>query len=130
MAGNTVDQYRAAIGLFYATLLTAKFPLFGLNFYVVYFSCYCWCQGMWKQIKAPVPKHYYIDAFHLNSRSIRNYQEQYRCRISLATDFDLMCFTETHFDANILYDGFALNGFDTIFRKDRNCFTCVYLQFA
>lgn len=36
MAGNTVDQCRAAIGLFYATLLTVKFPLFGLNFTVYY----------------------------------------------------------------------------------------------
>ena len=40
----------------------------------------------------------------------------------LTSEFDILCFTETHLDANILDRDLAIAGFSTIFRKDRNCF--------
>ena len=62
---------------------------------------------------------YTIDIFHLNIRSIR---KKIDSLISLVTDFDILCFTETHLDASILDQNVSFEGFDTIFRKDRNSF--------
>ena len=64
---------------------------------------------------------YTIDIFHLtcNIRSIRN---KINALISLVSNFDILCFTETHLDDNILNRYLSFDGFDTIFRKDRNCF--------
>lgn len=36
--------------------------------------------------------------------------------------FDILCFTETHLDCNVTNESLMLDGFKTIYRKDRNCF--------
>ena len=62
---------------------------------------------------------YTVDILHLNVRSIRNKIENL---LFLTSEFDILCFTETHLDANILDRDLAIAGFSTIFRKDKNCF--------
>lgn len=60
-----------------------------------------------------------LDIFHLNIRSIRNKIDLF---LNLVTDFDILCFTETHLDTNISNDNIAIEGFNTVFRKDRNAY--------
>ena len=60
-----------------------------------------------------------LDIFHLNVRSIRHKIQQL---ISTALDFDILCFTESHLCNNIRNEDIAIDGFNTIFRKDRNAF--------
>lgn len=48
-------------------------------------------------------------------------------------DFDIACFTETHLDDNILDEQLELDGFNSIYRKDRNSFgggVLIYLSNA
>ena len=59
---------------------------------------------------------YTIDIFNLNIKSIRNKED---ALISLVSDFDILCFTETHLDANISNHVLSFDGFDTTFRKIR-----------
>ena len=59
---------------------------------------------------------YTIDIFNLNIKSIRNKED---ALISLVSDFDILCFTETHLDANISNHDLSFDGFDTTFRKIR-----------
>ena len=42
--------------------------------------------------------------------------------LNLVTDFDILCFTETHLDTNISNDNIAIEGFNTVLRKDRNAY--------
>nr|XP_022313371.1 uncharacterized protein LOC111118283 [Crassostrea virginica] len=159
MAGNTVEQYRAAIGLFYGTVRTAKFSFFSfylfniLHEFLQYFAnsgtlLIRYCRQYILQVNYfmqvifllllmsgnvetnPGPHAqtmYTIDIFHLNIRSIRN---KIDALISLVSDFDILCFTETHLDDNILNYDLSFDGFDTIFRKDRNCFGGGVLVYA
>lgn len=62
---------------------------------------------------------YTLDILHLNVRSIRNKIENL---LYLVSDFDILCFTESHLDANVLDKDITIEGFNTIFRKDRNSF--------
>lgn len=62
---------------------------------------------------------YTIDIFHLNIRSIRNRLNSLQ---SLVTDFDVLCFTESHLNSSILDQNLCIDGFKTIFRKVRNSF--------
>ena len=60
-----------------------------------------------------------FDIIHLNVRSIRNKIDSLNAIVS---DFDIACFTETHLDHKISDNDILLDGFDTIFRKDRNSY--------
>jgi exonuclease III len=60
-----------------------------------------------------------IDIFHLNVRSIRNKIDDL---YAIVHEFDIVCFTETHLDKNVTDDQIKIDGFNCIFRKDRNCY--------
>lgn len=48
-------------------------------------------------------------------------------------DFDIACFTETHLDDSILDEELELDGFNSIYRKDKNSFgggVMIYLSNA
>lgn len=64
----------------------------------------------------PGPVHT-LDVLHLNVRSIRN---KIQNLLYLAPDFDILCFTKFHLDSNVLDRDITIDGFGTIFRKDRN----------
>lgn len=64
---------------------------------------------------------YTINIFHLNIRSIRN-TLYIRQNTKLVTDFDVLCFTESHLNSSILDQNLCIDGFKTIFRKVRNIF--------
>jgi len=60
---------------------------------------------------------YTLSLFHCNIRSIRNKLEYIRDNL---TDFNVLCFTETHLDHNILDSELHLSSvFDAPYRKDR-----------
>lgn len=60
-----------------------------------------------------------LDIFPLNVRSIRNKFDQF---LSMVSDYDILCFIELHLNSNILNDEISIDGYNTIFRKDRNSF--------
>lgn len=60
-----------------------------------------------------------VDIIHLNVRSIRNKIDSLNAIVS---DFDIACFTETHLDHKISNNDILLDGFDIVFRKDRNSY--------
>lgn len=60
-----------------------------------------------------------IDIVHLNIRSIRHEIDYLN---TLVHDFDILCFTETHLDDTVSNDSLSLDVFNTIYRKDRNCY--------
>lgn len=62
---------------------------------------------------------YTLDIFHLNIRSIRNKLDSL---LSLVSDFDILCFTESHLNSSIPDRNVFIDGFNTIFRKDKNSF--------
>ena len=62
---------------------------------------------------------YTIDISHLNIRSI---WKKIDSLIGLVTNFDILCFSETHLVASIFDQNLSFEGFDRIFRKDRNRF--------
>lgn len=156
MAGNSIEQYRAAIGFFYCRIrctqrllnisiflirellvfLQRNFCHWG-NLCKICLSCltqYSVFIGYYFQIlfmllilsgdveTNPGPNtgtQYTLDIFHLNIRSIRNKIDSL---LSLVTDFDVLCFTESHLDSCITDQNLLIDGFNTIYRKDRNSF--------
>ena len=57
-----------------------------------------------------------LSILHLNIRSIRNKLEYVKDNLS---DFDILCFTETHLSDNVLNSDLCVGGFQpTPFRKD------------
>lgn len=61
-----------------------------------------------------------LDIVHLNIRSIRHKIAHLN---TLVDYFNMLCFTtETHLDDTVSNDCLSLDGFDTIYRKDRNCY--------
>lgn len=59
-----------------------------------------------------------LDIVHLNIRNIRH-KIAY---LNTLVGFKMLCFTETHLDDNVSNDSLSLDGFNTIYRKDRNCY--------
>lgn len=156
MAGDTIEQYRAAIGLFYSCVRCVK-KCFYLNLFQlrVLFKCLLqnllWFGNLYKTMLKCFAQHslvinyffqvmfmllflsgdietnpgpctgtqYTLDIFHLNIRSIRNKLDGL---LSLVSDFDVLCFTESHLNSSILDRDLFIDGFNTIFRKDRNSF--------
>ena len=57
-----------------------------------------------------------LSIFHSNIRSIRNKLDFVK---DFFFDFDIICFTETHLDPNVLTDSFMFEHFDSPYRKDR-----------
>lgn len=55
-----------------------------------------------------------LDIFHLNIR------HKIQSLETFVSDFDILCFTETHLDSNACDNDILLDGYDTIFRRDRN----------
>lgn len=60
-----------------------------------------------------------FDIIYLNIRSIRYKIVYFNI---LVYDFDILCFIEIYFDDIVLNDSFLFDGFDIIYRKDRNCY--------
>ena len=58
-----------------------------------------------------------LDIFHLNARSIRNKLEDI---YSIAEEYHILCFSETHLDQSIDSSSLVLEGFGLPFRKDRS----------
>lgn len=54
------------------------------------------------------------DILHLNVGSIRKKFEQF---LSLISDYDILCSTESQLDSNILTDEISIDGFNTIFSE-------------
>lgn len=153
--GSTLEQYRAAVGLYYyRSRCTTKHLLFrvsllnlftyfllkGLRYYITRLLSKVVQESLFisyiLQIihvllilsgdveTNPGPEHLHVtqftlDIFHLNVRSIRNKFDQF---LSLVSDYDILCFTESHLDYNIMNDEISIDGFNTIFRKDRNSY--------
>ena len=68
----------------------------------------------------PGPNTNELSVFHLNSRSVRNKLEYIE---NIASEFFIICITESHLDQAISDLDIKLDGFsENIFRKDRNCF--------
>ena len=142
--GNALESYRAAIGAFYAVthkLVGRRTPVSNVN---ILFNLYCVLNIFWllsiasfirnDQFKFykfiillicmdihtnPGPtlndKHS-LDIIHLNTRSIRNKMEN----LSPVVDsFHVVCFSETHLDADTASNTLLLDGFDESLRKDR-----------
>ena len=61
--------------------------------------------------------HYDLSVLHLNIRSLRN---KLSFIDTFCSDFDILCFTETHLDDSIGNESLTIPGFSTIMRKDRN----------
>lgn len=40
----------------------------------------------------------------------------------MVSDYDILCFIELYLNSNILNDEISIDGYNTIFRKDRNSF--------
>ena len=57
-----------------------------------------------------------LDILHLKTRSIR-YKLEYLSHLS--ESYHILCFSETHLDANVDTSSLAIEGFDTPIRKDR-----------
>lgn len=71
-----------------------------------------------------------LDIIHLNIRSIRH---KLHLLNTFLHDFDIACFTKTHLDDKILDEEVKLDGFNSIYRKDRNSFgggVMIYLSNA
>ena len=68
----------------------------------------------------PGPEVQELSIFHLNARSVRNklaYLED------IASDFSILCITESHLDHNVDNSDIHIDSFsDSVLRKDRNCF--------
>lgn len=156
MAGDTIEQYRAAIGLFYCCVRCVK-KCFYLNLFQLraLFKCLLqyllWFGNLYKTLLMCLAQHslvinyffqvifmllflsgdietnpgpctgtqYTLDIFHLNIRSIRNKLDSL---LSLVSDFDVLCFTESHLNSSILDQNLCIDDFITIFRKIRNSF--------
>lgn len=58
---------------------------------------------------------YTLDILHLNVRSIRNKIENL---LYLVSDIDILCFTESHLDTNVLDKDITIEGSNTIVRKE------------
>ena len=142
--GNALESYRAAIGAFYAVthkLVGRRTPVSNVN---ILFNLYCVLNIFWllsiasfirnDQFKFykfilllicmdihtnPGPtlndKHS-LDIIHLNTRSIKSKMEN----LSPVVDsFHVVCFSETHLDADTASNTLLLDGFDEPLRKDR-----------
>jgi hypothetical protein len=60
----------------------------------------------------------HLSIFPLSIRSVRNILNALE---DIAADYDIVCVTETHLDANIDTDDISIPGFSKPFRGDRTC---------
>ncbi|CAC5390707.1 unnamed protein product [Mytilus coruscus] len=58
-----------------------------------------------------------LSIFHVNIRSIRNKIDYI---VNIVQDFDIIFFTESHLDGQILHSDIRIEGFESPVRKDRN----------
>ncbi|MCG8046320.1 MAG: reverse transcriptase domain-containing protein [Candidatus Thiodiazotropha endolucinida] len=65
----------------------------------------------------PNSAYYSISILHLNIRSIRRKFEFIKENL---LDYDILCFTESHLNEDVLTESLLLDNFSTPFRKDRN----------
>lgn len=67
-----------------------------------------------------------LDIFHLyfiyfiSIHCIRSIRHKIQSLENFVSDFDILCFTETQLDCNVCDNEILLNGYDTIFCRDRN----------
>ena len=131
--GIEVTQYRAAIGVFHIiTHRMIHFPKLFINFRFAFLTLCCFLKNdrcmiykltlllMCKDVQpnpGPIPSdNSSLDILHLNTRSIR-YKLEYL--LDLSESYHIVCFSETHLDANVDTSNPAIEGFDTPIRKDR-----------
>ena len=147
--GNSIEQYRAAIGIFYMACrhvtCSAQFVCHIFNFFSFFkriptICCYWLCRISSLATHVTFFMHFLffililsgdietnpgpsaesvLDIFHLNIRSLRNKIDSLNAIVS---EFAIVCFTETHLDNKIANDDISLDGFSSIFRKDRNAY--------
>ena len=67
----------------------------------------------------PGPLQNEISIFYINARSVRNKISYIE---NIASEFTILCITESHLDNNISNNDIAIEGFSEIYRKDRNWF--------
>ena len=73
--------------------------------------------NVWGYRKQPESTEHCISIIHSNIRSIRNKLEFIKNNL---LDFDVLCFTESHRDANVDSESLLLpDGYDSPYRKDR-----------
>lgn len=147
--GNCIEQYRAAIGNIYSACrqvirleifvffklqhilsfinmlmrmcsFSSFHRVYGITLYIFlfmyFYSLVLILSGDIETNPGPTNESV-VDIIHLNVRSIRNKIDSLNAIVS---DFDIACFTETHLDHKISNNDILLDGFDIIFRKDRN----------
>jgi hypothetical protein len=69
-------------------------------------------------------KQFTLDIFQLTL-----YRNKLDMLLSRVSDFDILCFAETHLDTTILNEDIQNDRFSRIFRKDRNSFGGLVIQF-
>ena len=148
--GIALDQWRVSIGLFHNCISSSKkIFTFSLNLRSIFLSilklsklfswlCYytnsvlvlnfcnfrCFLIVLMLLLQAgdietnPGPENIYdLSIVHLNIRSIRNKIEYITDNL---LDFNILCFTETHLDANVSTEMlFLSNAYSAPYRKDR-----------
>ena len=72
---------------------------------------------MLKKKPGPNTPEHSISILHLNIRSIRQKNDFITDNL---LDFDILCFTETHLNQDIMTDSILLDNFSLPYRKDRN----------
>ena len=148
--GNTIEQYRAAIGLFYMSGrgISKKHPF--LVFSSVYillllnniFKILAHCMKCTSHRSVYI--NFYLQFFtfillacgdievnpgpstenilDILHLNIRSIRHKLGYLNSFVHDFDILCFTETHLDNTVNNTDLHLDGFSSILRKDRNRF--------
>lgn len=143
--GNTLENYRAAIGAFYSVthkLICSKNPGLNVNarhhlYCIIKIFCLLSmasfvrndqfkfyrlvllliCMDVHTNPGPSMDEIYSLDIIHLNTRSIRNKVDYLS---NLVESFQIACFSETHLDAETESSSLILDGFDEPLRKDRN----------
>nr|XP_022287616.1 uncharacterized protein LOC111100237 isoform X1 [Crassostrea virginica]XP_022287617.1 uncharacterized protein LOC111100237 isoform X1 [Crassostrea virginica]XP_022287618.1 uncharacterized protein LOC111100237 isoform X1 [Crassostrea virginica] len=148
--GNTITQYRAAIGNFYfvgrhisrtstfvcqfnitfKTLFRALAKYTSITFHTLasfalelnfFIQFYCFILLLSGDVEVnPGPT--FENALDIIHLNIRSIRNKLDYLNTFIHDFDIACFTETHLDSSILDDDLTLDGFTSIQRKDRNSF--------
>lgn len=108
-----------SIGLFELAMKHLSRHIVVLNFYLQFFMSFLLLCGDIEVNPGPINNIManVLDILHLNIRSIRNKVAHLN---TIVHDFDILCFTETHLDCNVTNENLILDGFKTIYRKDRN----------
>ena len=148
--GNTITQYRAAIGNFYfvgrhisrtstfvfqinitfKTLFRALAKYTSITFHTLasfalelnfFIQFYCFILLLSGDVEVnPGPT--FENALDIIHLNIRSIRNKLDYLNTFIHDFDIACFTETHLDSSILDDDLTVDGFTSIQRKGKKFF--------